>query len=125
MSVSHPLAVRQYIADYVVDQLDDGFIELQTAGGVEVATLSFGATAFGAADGSAIATANSITADTNAAGNASDITKGELQNSGTNPIVLFSVSSIVAGTGDVQLSSVNVAAGDTVSMSVLTYTAPN
>jgi hypothetical protein len=53
MSVTHPTAVRTGIADFVVDQLDEGsppgHLVFQTSGDVAVATLTFSSTAFGAA----------------------------------------------------------------------------
>ncbi len=107
MAVTHPLAVRQGIANFVVDQLDEGTppgtLVIQTGGGATVATLTFSATAFGAADGSAVCTANAITSDTNAVG-------GTITATGMG--------------GDIQLSSVVISAGQTVAVSSLTYTAP-
>lgn len=123
MAVTHPTAVRNGIADFVVDQLDvggAGKLVFQTSGAVAVATLPFGATAFGSA-ASGTATANAITSDTNAAGGT--IAKAELQNNGGTAKVLCSVTA-TGGGGDIELSSVVVSAGQTVSMSSLTYSAP-
>lgn len=123
MAVTHPTAVRNGIADFVVDQLDvggAGKIVMQTAGASAVATLPFGATAFGSA-ASGIATANAITSDTSAVGGT--IAKAELQTNAGVAKVLCSVTA-TGGGGDIQLSSVIVSAGQTVSMSSLTYTAP-
>ena len=118
MAVTHPTATRNGIADYVVDQLDGGTLEIQTSGDVEVATLTFGTPAFGSA-AAGVATANSITDDTNATGGTA--AKAQLKNSGGTAIVNCSV-----GTSgqDINLSSVSIGAGDTVSISSLTYTAP-
>jgi len=117
MSVTHPTATRNALADFIVDQLDNGTIEIQTSGDAEVATLTFGATAFGAAS-SGIATAESITGDSDATGGTA--AKAELKD-GATAIVLCSV-----GTSgeDINLSSVTIAADDTVDISALTYTAP-
>src|SRR5258708_4906778 len=53
MAVTHPTLVRTALADFVVDQLDEGtppgHLVIQTSGGSTVATLTFSATAFGAA----------------------------------------------------------------------------
>lgn len=53
MAVTHPTAVRNGIADFVVDQLDEGTppgkLIFRTAGDVPVATLTFSNPAFGAA----------------------------------------------------------------------------
>ena len=51
MAVTHPTAVRTAVADFVVDQLDEGTppgtLVFQTSGDVEVATLTFSNPAFG------------------------------------------------------------------------------
>lgn len=124
MAVTHPTAVRNGIADFVVDQLDEGTppgkLVMQTSGGSSVATLTFSNTAFGSAS-SGVATAASITSDTNAVGGT--IAKAELRNAAGTAKVLCSVTA-TGGGGDIQLSSVVVSAGQTVSMTSLTYTAP-
>ena len=118
MAVTHPTATRNGIADYVVDQLDGGTLEIQTSGDVEVATLTFGTPAFGAA-ASGTATANAITQDSSATGGTA--AKAQLKNSGATAIVNCAVG---ASGSDINLSSVSIGAGDTVSVSSLTYTAP-
>jgi len=118
MAVTHPTATRNGIADYVVDQLDSGTIEIQTSGDVEVATLTFGATAFGAA-AAGVATANAITSDSSATGGTA--AKAQLKTSGSTAIVNCAVGT---SGSDINLSSVTIGAGDTVSISSLTYTAP-
>ena len=121
MAVTHLAATRNGIADYVVDQLNSGSLIFYAADGTtEVATLTFGNPAFGAAS-SGVATANSITSDTNATGGTTTI--ANLVTSGDSEIVECSVSS-TGGGGDIELSSNVIGAGDTVSISSLTYTAP-
>ena len=125
MSVSHPLAVRQGICNFVVDQLDEGTppgtLVFQTSGDVEVATLTLGNPAFGAADGSAIATAAAITADSSATGGT--IAKARLKNQAGTDKIICSVTA-TGGGGDIELNSVVVSAGQQVSVSSLTYAAP-
>lgn len=120
MAVTHPVAAtRNGIADYVVDQLNNGTLIFYAANGTsEVATLPLAATAFGAAS-SGVATAGTITSDTSATGGTTTI--ANLVTSGASEIVECSV-----GTSgeDINLSNNVVGAGDTVSMSALTYTAP-
>jgi acyl-coenzyme A thioesterase PaaI-like protein len=118
MAVTHPEATRNGIADFVVDQLNSGTLEIQTSGDVEVATCGFAATAFGAA-AAGVATAGAITADADATGGTA--AKAQLKNSGGTAIVNCSV-----GTSgeDINLSSVTIGAGDTVEITSLTYTAP-
>lgn len=124
MSVTHPAAVRIGVCDFVVDQLDEGtppgLLVINTSGDVEVATLTFANPAFGAANGSAVATAGTITSDTNATGGTA--AKAELRNAAGTAKILCSVTA-TGGGGDIQLSSVVISAGQTVSISSLTYTA--
>lgn len=124
MSVTHPTAVRDGMCNFVVDQLDEGTppgtLVLQTSGDVEVATLTFSAAAFGASSGGT-ATAAAITSDTSATGGT--IAKARLKNAVGTDKIICSVTAI-AGGGDIQLNSVVVSAGQTVSMSSLTYSAP-
>lgn len=120
MAVTHPTAIRNGIADYVVDQLDNGTIVLQTSGNVEVATLTFGATAFGAAT-AGVATANSITSDTSATGGT--MAKAVLRSTSSDPDVVFCAVG-VSGSDINFASGVTIGAGATVQITSLTYTAP-
>jgi hypothetical protein len=124
VSVSHPVAVRTGIADFVVDQLDEGTppgtLVFQTSGDVEVATLTLANPAFGAAS-SGTATAGSITSDTSATGGT--VAKARLKNAAGTDKIICSVTA-TGGGGDIELSSVSISAGQTVSVSSLTYTAP-
>jgi hypothetical protein len=124
MAVTHPVLVRTGIADFVVDQLDEGTppgtLVFQTSGDAEVATLTFSTTAFGAAS-SGVATAASITSDTSATGGT--VAKARLKNAAGTDKIICSVTA-TGGGGDIELSSVSISAGQTVSVSSLTYTAP-
>lgn len=120
MAASYPTtSVRNGMADHIVDQLDGGTVEFQTSGSVEVATLTFGTPAFGAA-ASGTAAANAITSDTSATGGTT--TKAVLKSSGATAIVACAVGT---SGSDINLSSVVIGAGDTVSLSSLTYSAPS
>jgi len=124
VSVTHPTAIRTLLADTVVDQIDlntpPGKIVMQTSGGTTVATLTFSNPAFGPA-ASGVATAAAITADTSAVGGT--VAKAELRQGGGTAIVLCSVTA-TGGGGDITLNSVIISAGQTVSISSFTYTAP-
>ncbi len=120
MAVTHETTYRNGIADYIVDLLDGGTVEIRTSGDVEVATLTFGTPAFGAA-AAGVATANAITDDTSATGGTA--AKAVLKTSGAAVVVNCSVTA-TGGGGDIELSSLSIGAGDTVSISSLTYTAP-
>ena len=122
MAVTHPTAVRDIIANAVVDSIDvggAGSLIFQTSGDVEVATLTFAATAFGASS-SGTATAAAITSDTSATGGT--VAKFKIQN-GSAADAGFAGAVSTSGS-DINLSSLTVGAGDTVSISSLTYTAP-
>ena len=124
MAVTHGPATRTGIADYVVDSLDlntpPGKIIMQTSGGTTVATLTFSNPAFGAAS-SGVATASAITADSSAVGGT--VAKAEFRQGGGTAVVLCSVTA-TGGGGDITLNSVVISAGQQVSITSLTYTAP-
>src|SRR3990167_2651775 len=124
MAVTHPTLVRTGIADFVVDQIDEGTppgtLVFQTSGDVEVATLTFANPAFGAA-ASGTATAGAIVSDTNATGGT--IAKARFKNNAGTDKVLCSVTG-TGGGGDIELSSVVISAGQTVATSDLTYSGP-
>jgi hypothetical protein len=114
--------VRTIVANAVVDSIDvggAGSLIFQTSGSVEVATLVFANPAFGAASGPT-ATANAIADDTTATGGT--VSKFKIQN-GSAADAGFAGSVAVSG-GDINLSSLSIGAGDTVSVTSLTYTAP-
>jgi hypothetical protein len=125
MAVTHPLAVRQGVCNFVVDQLDEGtppgLLVFKTSGSAEVATLTLASpNAFGSADGSAIAAAGTIVSDSDATGGT--IAQAELQNAAGTAKILCSVTA-TSGGGDIELSSVVISAHQTVSVSSLTYAA--
>ena len=124
MAVTHPVAIRTLLADTVVDQIDlntpPGKIIMQTSGGTTVATLTFSNPAFGAAT-SGVATASAITADSSAVGGT--VAKAEFRQGGGTAIVLCSVTA-TGGGGDITLNSIIISAGQQVSITSLTYTAP-
>jgi hypothetical protein len=127
MAITLTTAARNAAADAIVDLIDAGAsagtIELKSAastvaGTNEVATLTFSDPAFGAA-ASGTATASPITDDTNATGGtASHFT---IFDSDSNAVLQGAVSTSGA---DLNLSSVTIGAGDTVSISSFTMTMP-
>jgi len=126
MAVTHPTAFRDTVADLVDSSLGTTaklvFRLTGTAGspGTAVATLSFGNPAFGASSSGTI-TANSITSDTNATGNASPVATATLETGAGTVIVHCAVA---ASGSDINMSGgLTVGAGDTVACSSLTYTA--
>lgn len=124
MAVTHPTAVRDSICNHVVDQLDEGTppgtLVFQTSGDVEVATLTLANPAFGASSGGT-ATAGTITADSSATGGT--IAKARLKNAAGTDKIICSVTA-TGGGGDITFNSVVVSAGQQVSVTSLTYSAP-
>ena len=113
---------RSAACDAVVDLLDGGsgagYIELQTSGGVEVATLPLSATAFGAAS-NGVATAATITNDTNATGGT--VAKAAFFDSDDAKHFTMSVGTSGA---EIIISSVTIAASETVAITSCTVTCP-
>lgn len=124
MSVVHVTAIRNALANLVVDAIDAGaaagYLSFQTSGDVEVARLPMSDPAFGAAS-SGVATASAITSDTNADGGT--VAKAKFFDSDDTEVFSCSVTASGGG-GDIELSAVVVTAGQTVAMTSLTYTAP-
>lgn len=127
MAVTHSTAARNAATDAVTALIGtSGKLVFRispstvASPGTAVATLSLSATAFGSAS-SGTATANAITADSNATGNASPVAFATLQTSGGTVVIQCSVA---ASGSDINMTNgLTVAAGDTVSCSSLTYTA--
>jgi hypothetical protein len=120
MAVTHGSAIRDTVCNAVVDALDTGgagTLVFNTSGDVEVATLTFSATAFGAAS-SGTATANAITSDSSATGGT--VAKFVAKSGAGTTIFQGAVSTTGS---DINLSSLAVGVGDTVAISSLTYTA--
>lgn len=128
MSVTHSTSAQNAATDAVTALVGSGGkLKFRTAGtigapGTAVATLSLSATPFGASS-AGVATANAITSDTNAAGNASAVATASIETSGGTIIIHCAVA---ASGSDINMSNgLTVAAGDTVSCSSLTYKALN
>lgn len=113
---------RNAACDAIVDLIDAGAaagtLVFQTSADVEVATLTFSDPAFGGA-AAGVATANAITADTDATGGT--VAQASAFDSDGNKVVEFTVGTSGA---DINLSSLTIGAGDTVSVSSLTVTVP-
>ena len=127
MAVTHSTAARNAATDAVTALIStSGNLVFRispstvAAPGTAVATLPLSATAFGAAS-SGTATANAITSDTSATGNASPVAFATLQTSVGTVVIQCAVA---ASGSDINMTNgLVVAAGDTVSCSSLTYTA--
>lgn len=115
-------AVRNLACDAVVDSIDAGagagYIQMETSGDVEIATLPMSDPAFGASS-SGTATASAITSDTTATGGT--IAQASVYDS--NNAKKFELDAGTSGTY-VIVSSTSVSANDTVAMSSFTVTCP-
>ena len=127
MAVTHSTAARNAATDAVTALIGvSGQLVFRispstvTAPGTPVATLPLSATAFGASS-TGTATANAITSDTSAAGNASPVAFATLQTSGGTVVIHCAVA---ASGSDINMTNgLTIAPGDTVACSSLTYTA--
>ena len=126
MATTHSTAARNAATDAVTALIGtSGNLKFRLSGtvgspGTAVATLALSATAFGASS-SGTATANAISSDTNAAGNASPVATATLETSGGTVVIHFGVAA--SGSDMDMTNGLTVAAADTVSCSSLTYTA--
>ncbi len=125
MSITHVAAVRNALADAVVDRLDLGAVDangdlvLMAAGDVTVATLAMANPAYGAA-ANGTAGSNAIADDTNAVGGTLALFKVQDRD---NAEVFRGTITGIGGGGDVEASSTTVNAGDTVQCTGLDYSA--
>lgn len=126
MAVTHSTAARNAATDAVTALIGaSGNLAFRLTGtvsapGTTVALLPLSATAFGAS-ATGTATANAITSDTNATGNASPVATATLQ---TSAAVVVIHCAVAASGSDINMTNgLTVAPGDTVSCSSLTYTA--
>lgn len=124
MAATHSTAALNAATDAVTALIGaSGNLKFRLAGtigapGTAVATLPLSATAFGAAS-SGTATANAITSDTNATGNASAVATASLETSAGTLVIHCDVA---ASGSDINMTGgLTIGAGDTVSCSSLTY----
>ena len=120
MAVTHGTATRTAIATAVLGEIDAGTagnLVFRTSGAAEAATLALSLTS-GVVSG-AVLTFNSISDDTSATG-------GTVDNATVEDSAAATVLACAVGTSgsDINLSSLSIGVGDTVSISSLTYTAP-
>jgi len=126
MAVTHSTAARNAATDAVTALIGaSGNLKLRLAGnigapGTVVATCPLSADAFGDSS-NGTATANAISSDTNAAGNASPVANATLETSGGTVVIHCAVG---ASGSDINMTGgLTIAPGDTVEVSSLTYTA--
>jgi hypothetical protein len=126
MAVTHSTTARNAIANAAVALLDSGStnatgrLVFKTSGGsTTIATLNLSNPSFGSAS-SGTATANAIASATVAA--SGTIAQAELQDRNATGHIFCAVAT---SGSDINLSSVAVNSGDTISISSLSYSAPS
>jgi hypothetical protein len=126
MAVTHSNAALSAATDAVTALIGaNGRLRFRLSGtvgapGTSVANLALSTTAFPAST-NGLATANAITSDTNAAGNASPVATATLETSGGTVVIHCAVA---ASASDINMTNgLTVASGDTVACSSLTYKA--
>ena len=124
MAITLSTAARNAACDAVVDLIDvgttdaNGDLVIMTSADVEVATLAMSSPAFGSAV-TGTATANAISDDTNATGGTAALFKIQDKNNAE----VFRGTVGVSG-ADLNLTSVSIGAGGTVSVTSFTVTMP-
>lgn len=125
MAVTHATATRQAMADAALNLINGGSgdptgdLTFVTSADAILCICNFSATAFGATNGSGVATANAISSGT--VSGSGTIAKALFRNKSNTEILRCAVST---SGSDINLSSVTVNTNDTISISSLTYTAP-
>jgi hypothetical protein len=125
MALTHSSAVRTGLADYVANAVNNGStnpsgrLVFLTSANATVASLNFSNPAFGGG-ANGVVSANAIQDDTNAVGGT--VTKFEIRDRNAT-VILSGTVTATGGGGDIELSSTTVGAGDTISVSSLTYEA--
>lgn len=123
MALTLTTIARNGACNGVVDLCDQGagagYIEFQTSGDVEAATLTFNDPAFGNS-ATGVATAGTITPDSSAAGGVVD--RFRFYDSDANEVLMGVLA--LAG-GDMNLNTLTIQATDIVAISTLTVTMPD
>lgn len=126
MALTLPTVTRNAIADAVDDLVNGGggagFLEFQTSGDVEVATITFDATAFGAASSGTITMASAPKSDTSATGGT--MAKFVIRDNGSPSVLILSGSVGTSGQDINFAGGLTVGVGDTVELTSFTITCP-
>jgi hypothetical protein len=123
MALTHQQSALQAATDAVTALVDaasptPGSVIFEDSGNSEVATLTFSDPAFGAANAAGVATANAITADSNATGGTLD--HGKIIDGAAQEVWRGDCG---VGSGDFDFNKLTVNAGDTVEITSFQYQA--
>ena len=130
MALAHSAVAAKAMTDASVDLIDvgttnpTGAVVFDTSGDVEVATCNFSNPAFGAGTSASpsVATASAVTDDSSATGG----TVAKFKHVNRDGTVIHSGTvTATGGGGDYEISSVTIAATETVSVTSVTYTGPS
>ncbi len=122
MALTLETSVRNALADQIDAEIGTaGYLEFQTGAQVEVATITFQNPAFGTAVTGVITMAGQPLQDTNATGNASAIDAFQIFASGA---VLKITGTVSTSGADINMSSLTVAATDTVELTTFSIDVP-
>jgi hypothetical protein len=126
MALTLATTMRDAIADAVDATINGGggagYLEFQTSGDVEVATITFDATAFGASSTGVITMASAPKSDTSATGGT--MAKFKIYDNGA-PGTLLITGSVGTSGEDINFAGgLVVGAGDTVTLTSFTITCP-
>ena len=126
MALTLSTTLRNAIADQVDATINAGggagYLEFQTSGDVEVATITFDATAFGAASTGVITMASAPKSDTTATGGT--MAKFRIYDNGAPGVELIAGGVATSGSDINFAGGLAVGAGDTVELTSLTITCP-
>lgn len=126
MSLTHGAAIRNVVADAVVDAVDagtpPGLLKIRDSSNVVLATIALATTAFGSASGGVASMSGLPKSDTSAdaTGTAANFI---VTNAAGTTIFAGSVTA-TGGGGDLTLDNLSIVSGQTVTITAGSYTAP-
>ena len=123
MAITHPIGIRQELCNLVVDKMDSGgVLRYQTSGAATIADGTLSTPAWGAADGSATSTANSIGNATNNTGSTQTVAQFTFRDASSD---VFSGSVTTSGGGgDMIITNTSIADSESIQTNSATYTGP-
>lgn len=120
MALTLETGLRNVLADAIDTEVGAaGFLQFETSGDVEVATITFGNPAFGAASTGTITLSGTPLSDTNATGGT--VAQFSIYKSGPTKLLEGTVATSGA---DINITSVAIAATETVTLTSFTITVP-
>lgn len=126
MAITHSTAAKQASTNAITALVDAGvgagYFTLTTSGDAVLVTIPFSDPAFGTADANGLATADVTPALSAAASGSGDAAKVKVYDS-ADTLIFSGTVTATGGGGDLTLDNVNIASGQTVTISSFTYNA--